>query len=314
MAVALERHLANRDPLAAALRLPASVDSEASAVERVDELVELLGLAPYADQLTGELSTGTRRIVDLACLLAQDPAVLLLDEPSAGVAQSETEALGPLLRRVQAETGCSLLVIEHDMPLLSSLCDGMVALELGAVIAGGTPAEVLADPRVISRTSAPTRTSSTGRAAGAARRPTARRSNRVVIAAGGAGPTRAAPCGPEPGGGQASSGAVGPERRPVSRSSASGVAAGGAPGLGPGLGLRFGLGGLELVVEPGERRHLGLAAASLEGDRHQHEADGDDEQDAPVVADPVDDGVERRLERLAEHAHQPEPEHRSRRR
>ena len=69
--------------------------------------------------------------------------MVLLDEPSAGVAQRETEALGPLLRRVQAETGCSMLVIEHDMPLLSSLCDGMVALELGAVIAGGTPAEVL---------------------------------------------------------------------------------------------------------------------------------------------------------------------------
>ena len=91
-----------------------------------------------------------RRIVELACLLAQDPAVVLLDEPSAGVAQRETEALGPLLRRVQAETGCSLVVIEHDMALLSSLCDGFVALEQGAVIAGGTPAQVLSNPRVIS--------------------------------------------------------------------------------------------------------------------------------------------------------------------
>ena len=57
---------------------------------------------------------------------------MLLDEPSAGVAQRETEALGPLLRRVQAETGCSLVIIEHDMALLSSLCDGFVALEQGA--------------------------------------------------------------------------------------------------------------------------------------------------------------------------------------
>jgi ABC-type branched-subunit amino acid transport system ATPase component/ABC-type branched-subunit amino acid transport system permease subunit len=150
VAVALEQHLANRDPLAAALRLPASVDSEASARERVDQLVDLLGLAPYADRPTGELSTGMRRIVELACLLAQDPAVVLLDEPSAGIAQRETEALGPLLRRVQAETGCSLVVIEHDMALLSSLCDGFVALEQGAVIAGGTPAQVLSNPRVIS--------------------------------------------------------------------------------------------------------------------------------------------------------------------
>jgi ABC-type branched-subunit amino acid transport system ATPase component/ABC-type branched-subunit amino acid transport system permease subunit len=150
VAVSLEQHLANRDPLAAALRLPASVDSEASARERVDQLVDLLGLAPYADRPTGELSTGMRRIVELACLLAQDPAVVLLDEPSAGIAQRETEALGPLLRRVQAETGCSLVVIEHDMALLSSLCDGFVALEQGAVIAGGTPAHVLSNPRVIS--------------------------------------------------------------------------------------------------------------------------------------------------------------------
>jgi len=149
IAVSLEQHLANRDPLAAALRLPASVASEASAAERVEQLTELLGLGAYADRPTGELSTGTSRIVELACILAQDPAVVLFDEPSAGVAQRETEALGPLLRQVQAETGCSMVIIEHDMSLLASLCDGFVALEQGAVIAGGTPAEVLSDPRVI---------------------------------------------------------------------------------------------------------------------------------------------------------------------
>jgi branched-chain amino acid transport system ATP-binding protein len=149
IAVSLEQHLANRDPLAAALRLPASVASERSAAERVDQLVELLGLGPYADRPTGELSTGMRRIVELACLLAQDPAVVLFDEPSSGVAQRETEALGPLLRRVQAETGCSMIIIEHDMALLASLCDGFVALEQGAVIAGGTPQQVLSDHRVI---------------------------------------------------------------------------------------------------------------------------------------------------------------------
>ncbi len=149
IAVSLEMHLANRDPVAAALRLPASTDSEAAAHERVDQLVELLGLVPYADRPTGELSTGMRRIVELACLLAQDPAVVLFDEPSAGIAQRETEALGPMLRRVQAETGCSMVIIEHDMALLSSMCDAFVALELGGIIAGGTPEQVLNDPRVI---------------------------------------------------------------------------------------------------------------------------------------------------------------------
>ena len=82
-------------------------------------------------------------------MLAHDPAVMLLDEPSAGIAQREAEALGPLLARVQKETGCSLLVIEHDMPLVSDLCDRLVALELGTVIAEGRPDEVLSHPGVI---------------------------------------------------------------------------------------------------------------------------------------------------------------------
>jgi ABC-type branched-subunit amino acid transport system ATPase component/branched-subunit amino acid ABC-type transport system permease component len=149
VAVALERHLPNRDTLAAALALPASTYMEAAVVERVDELLVLLGLTGYRHHRTADLSTGTRRIVELACVLAQDPAVLLLDEPSAGVAQRETEALAPLLRRVRAATGCTLLIIEHDMGLISSVCDELVALEFGAVIARGTPADVLGHPKVI---------------------------------------------------------------------------------------------------------------------------------------------------------------------
>jgi ABC-type branched-subunit amino acid transport system ATPase component len=149
IAVARERHLASRDMFAAALQLPASFESELEVEVVVDDLIELMGLSAYRQKLTGELSTGTRRIVDLACILAQDPKVLLLDEPSGGVAQKETEALGPLLRRVQQQTGCSILIIEHDMPLLSGLCDRLVALELGGVIAEGTPPEVLNHPAVI---------------------------------------------------------------------------------------------------------------------------------------------------------------------
>ncbi len=149
VAVARERHLASRDMFAAAFQLPASYESELAVAATVDELVDLMGLGAYRQKLTGELSTGTRRIVDLACILAQDPKVLLLDEPSGGVAQKETEALGPLLRQIRERTGCSILVIEHDMPLLSGLCDRLIALELGVVIASGPPAEVLSHPAVI---------------------------------------------------------------------------------------------------------------------------------------------------------------------
>ena len=149
ISVARERHLASRDLVAAALQLPASYESELAVAAKSDELIELMGLTAFRQKLTGELSTGTRRIVDLACILAQDPKVLMLDEPSGGVAQKETEALGPLLIRVREQIGCSVLVIEHDMPLLRTICDEMIALELGGIIAQGTPAEVLEHPAVI---------------------------------------------------------------------------------------------------------------------------------------------------------------------
>jgi len=149
IAVARERHLDSTDLVAAAFQLPASYESELAVAAKVDELIDLMGLGAFRQKLTGELSTGTRRIVDLACILAQDPKVLMLDEPSGGVAQKETEALGPLLLRVRDQVGCAVLVIEHDMPLLRVICDHMIALELGGIIAEGTAEEVLEHPAVI---------------------------------------------------------------------------------------------------------------------------------------------------------------------
>ena len=150
VAVAYERNVISRSMVADVLRQPASFEAELVTAARVEEILELLNLAEHRQKLTAELSTGMRRIVELACLLAADPVVLLLDEPSAGVAQRDAEALAPLLMRIRDETGAALVVIEHDMSLLRSMCDEMVALELGSVIARGTPAEVLADERVIS--------------------------------------------------------------------------------------------------------------------------------------------------------------------
>jgi branched-chain amino acid transport system ATP-binding protein len=149
LALALERHLIIRDPLACALGLPAVFDSEAAAALTVHELVELLGLGAFRNKFVGELSTGTRRMVDLGMALAHRPHVLLLDEPSSGIAQRETEALGPVLKSIQAEIGCALLIIEHDMPLITSLADTLIALETGRVIAEGTPRDVVNDPRVV---------------------------------------------------------------------------------------------------------------------------------------------------------------------
>jgi branched-chain amino acid transport system ATP-binding protein len=150
VALSFEKKMTVRDPLAAALNLPAVFDSEREVQERVDELIELMGLEAFRDKFVAELSTGSRRIVDLACILATEPKVILFDEPSSGIAQRETEALGPLLTRIREATGASLLVIEHDMPLITSISDEILALDLGAVLMQGAPDEVINDPRVVS--------------------------------------------------------------------------------------------------------------------------------------------------------------------
>ncbi len=147
--VALERQVEVRDPIAAALLSPDVADAEAKLQVQVDELLELMGLEAFRDKFIHELSTGSRRIVDLACVLAHDPKVLLFDEPSSGIAQRETEALGPLLVRIREATGASLLLIEHDMPLVTSVADEIVALDLGRVIVRDTPARVVKHPAVI---------------------------------------------------------------------------------------------------------------------------------------------------------------------
>src|SRR5207237_2416942 len=149
IAVALERHIEDRDHLAALLNLPAVQESELDVAYTVEDLIELMNLGAFRDKFVAELSTGSRRIVDLAMAIAHDPSVLLLDEPSSGIAQRETEALGPLLKRIQSETGCAMPIIEHDMPLPTSVADEIIALDLGRVLVQDTPERVIANPRVV---------------------------------------------------------------------------------------------------------------------------------------------------------------------
>ncbi len=149
IAAALERHAPVRDHLAGALALPAVRDQEDDLAWSVADLVEVMGLGGYRDSFVSELSTGTRRMVELAMAIGHDADVLLLDEPSGGVAQREVEALGPLLLQIRRETGCAMVIVEHDIPLVSAVADRLVAFDTGRVVVSGTPAEVLADPRVI---------------------------------------------------------------------------------------------------------------------------------------------------------------------
>jgi ABC-type branched-subunit amino acid transport system ATPase component len=147
--VAFDHTVRGVGPVAAMLHLPRPRRSERLITQAVDELVDNMGLQAYRDKFVGELSTGSRRIVDLAGIFASRPRIVLLDEPSSGIAQREVEQLAGLLRRTQDALGCTMVVVEHDIPLLRNLCDEMFALETGRVISHGTTDEVLSDPAVV---------------------------------------------------------------------------------------------------------------------------------------------------------------------
>ena len=135
--------------LASMTALPPSPGAERAKRAEADELIGYMGLGRYADHFIATLSTGTRRIVELASLLAVNARVLLLDEPTGGVAQREAEAFGPLIKQVQAELDAAVIVIEHDMPLVMGISDRVYCLEAGAVIAEGPPEQIRRDPLVI---------------------------------------------------------------------------------------------------------------------------------------------------------------------
>ena len=149
LAVSLERWIRWGDPVTAALHLPMAYDSEQRIGHRVDELISKFGLDAFSHKLVAELSTGTRRIVDLACVAAHQPSVILLDEPSSGIAQSEVEALGGILLQMRQELNAALMVIEHDMTLVAEIADRVIALDRGSVIAEGTAQQVFDDDQVI---------------------------------------------------------------------------------------------------------------------------------------------------------------------
>jgi ABC-type branched-subunit amino acid transport system ATPase component/ABC-type branched-subunit amino acid transport system permease subunit len=128
---------------------PPSIGKERTKRSDAAELIDYLGLGRYADRFIAELSTGTRRIVELASMLAVRPRVVCLDEPTAGVAQREAEAFGPLIKRIQRELDATLIVVEHDLPLIMSISDRIYCLEAGQVIAHGAPETVRNDQLVV---------------------------------------------------------------------------------------------------------------------------------------------------------------------
>lgn len=146
--VALEAH-ERSEVLPSMLGLPPSVQSERRKRAAADAAIDFLGLGGYADAFLSDLSTGTRRVVELTCLLAQGARLLLLDEPTAGLAQRETEAFAPLIAQVRAELDATIVIIEHDMPLVMSMSDRIYCLAAGQHLAVGTPDEIRHNPLVV---------------------------------------------------------------------------------------------------------------------------------------------------------------------
>jgi ABC-type branched-subunit amino acid transport system ATPase component len=110
--------------------------------------LETCGIAQLADVQAGALSTGQRRLVELARCLAGPFDVLLLDEPSSGLDHEETTAFDEVLRRVVAERGCGILLVEHDMSLVMNICDYIYVLDFGRLIFQGAPHAVASSPVV----------------------------------------------------------------------------------------------------------------------------------------------------------------------
>jgi branched-chain amino acid transport system ATP-binding protein len=112
-----------------------------------DEILEKVGLSDVSEFMVGTLPTGTARLVELARALASNPRVLLLDEPSSGLNEEETEEMASLLRKLVDE-GLGVLLVEHDMSFVMGTCQFIHVLDFGTIIATGTPAEVQANAQV----------------------------------------------------------------------------------------------------------------------------------------------------------------------
>jgi ABC-type branched-subunit amino acid transport system ATPase component len=132
------------------LRFPNVRDQERKAAEKVAAVLAKLGIADSAEARVGSLPYGHRKLVDLGRALLMDISFLLLDEPIAGLNDSEISRLREILLGLRREFGLGILVVEHNMPFVSGLCDRLVVLDLGQLIANGPPTEVLGDARVMS--------------------------------------------------------------------------------------------------------------------------------------------------------------------
>ena len=142
-------HLMRSGFVSTGLRLPSAVREHRRHAERAREIADFLDLAGKLDILAGDLSYGDQKRVEVARALAMEPTILLLDEPTAGMNAEETHRMGQTIRQVRDTLGISILLVEHDMGLVMSICDRVSVLDFGRLIADGPPSQVKNDPQVI---------------------------------------------------------------------------------------------------------------------------------------------------------------------
>jgi branched-chain amino acid transport system ATP-binding protein len=116
--------------------------------DRVNELIEIVGLGGKEGRVVGELAHGDQRVVEVAMALSLNPRLLLLDEPTAGMGDNETEHMVDLVRRLHAEQGISILFIEHDMNIVFGIAQRITVLDQGRVLADGDPEAISKNPAV----------------------------------------------------------------------------------------------------------------------------------------------------------------------
>jgi branched-chain amino acid transport system ATP-binding protein len=122
--------------------------TRAGIVRQVDELLAVVGLETKADRVVGELAHGDQRVVEIALALAMNPRLLLLDEPTAGMGDTETDHMVDLVRRLHSQRKLSILFIEHDMSIVFGIAQHITVLDQGRVLAEGTADEISHDDAV----------------------------------------------------------------------------------------------------------------------------------------------------------------------
>jgi branched-chain amino acid transport system ATP-binding protein len=131
------------------LRLPTARRSEEEIRKRALEALDMLGLASRAARIVGSLPYGDQRKVEFARALATEPSLLLLDEPTAGMNPQETAELGRIIQRLHRDLKITTLLVEHDMKMVMGICERLIVINQGKLLATGAPAEIKADPSVI---------------------------------------------------------------------------------------------------------------------------------------------------------------------